>query len=288
MLAKTNTLTKQIKIANGLIANYPFCITFPYKNDTNQSNSSFWSRLSFIYAFPIKIINRNTQLIQKNGISPNTVYIQTQTKTYTQKLIINNQIFSLPNYPSFTTLHLSKALRFAKIKSDRQEKTLQTNKDESFSPTLNETRLPTLKNLQTQIILAPKKTLSTKQMRITSKTLHLFTHQLINPVNNTENSTTRTNENLPSKVPSQTTQQANLIQKTGPTPISFELASAEHLIKHPQPKIKDAIKQCDVELGRSKPSGDREKILAPDINSLANKVYQLIERKARIERERRG
>jgi hypothetical protein len=68
---------------------------------------------------------------------------------------------------------------------------------------------------------------------------------------------------------------------------SYEHAQMRHFISS-QPQItREQIKQKEYEPNPS-PLKTEEKPAVTDLNSVAEKVYQLIERKARIERERRG
>jgi hypothetical protein len=159
------------------------------------------------------------------------------------------------------------------------EQSLQTPNTEK---NLNTSYLSSPQSLKTETIQTPREALSEKQVYPNPKTLHLSTKQLTNRFNSAESNVrggvSQKNMNL-------TELETLKIQGKTSGLSSYEPASTEHLIK-PQPQAKrDVAKQVDQDSATFKAV---EKPVASDLNSLADKIYQLIERKAKIERERRG
>jgi hypothetical protein len=274
---------------------------------------AFPARIAFIHRLPLMFINRYTTLFQKSDTTtqkhirlttnnqPITLNYQTQTfsskpaapsqpiTAYENSIFKTNSLTALNFFPktTFLTERLLLASPMGLVLSNGSplqlpKKSPMTKEAELAAKTPSPPYAQTAAALQTQkatVFQESRRTLFAQSILVHSKRLHSFSER-------TTVSRVRVREGGNVEVPLTLRLLETAQEKGNPRGVEgFGSGAEEHFISNQSQIARNRMKQADDE-----PSAARtqQKTVASDLNVLADKVYQLIERKARIERERRG
>lgn len=287
----------------------------PHKPAVKQAQVAFPPRIGFIHRFPMFFLNRFITVLQKGEAVTTkqvpvtsttkllTIHYQNQTflgkpptisfvsalpspgaKTGTQAIINYFPSLSFVTERSTPTPALNLTLANGAVlqsppTSPQLKKQEAAAAAKAVHPAYAETAKP-LRNLAAPRFQGASRSLFAQSILIHSRKLHLFVDQIV--VNRLKGTAEEANNGaaLTRRLP-------QTARATGAR-LGFEGAEEvpkEHFINNQSQIARNGMKQAGDESAASKP---QQKQAAPDLNQLADKVYQLIERKARIERERRG
>ena len=287
----------------------------PHKPAVKQAQVAYPPWIGFIHRLPLLFLNRFTTVLQKAEAATRkqipvtsppqllTIHHQTQTFVNTPSIIPSASATSSPEAKAGTQtiINYFPIIRFVKERSTFAPPlnlTLANGAVLQFPPTFPqlkprqeaavagavnplyaETAKP-LRNMGTTQFQGGSRSLFAQSILVHSRRLHLFVDQIV--VNRLKGTAEEADNGaaLTRRLP-QTARAATARR-------DFEGAGEvpkEHFINNQSQIARNGMKQAGDESAASKP---QQKPAAPDLNALADKVYQLIERKARIERERRG
>lgn len=283
------------------------------KPAVGQATMTFPSRIAFIHSLPLMLVNRHITLFQKNepttqknvhltiNNQPVTLNYQTQTfspasatpsrpATAPESSIVKTSSLTSLNFFPKTALLTERSQLASPVSLVLSNGTPLQFQQKASTPKETELAAKTLSTPypKTAVIPQPQKatvfqdsrrTLFAQSILVHSRRLHFFTEQLavnriigIGKVANVEAPLTL---RLPETVR----------EKGKPQGIEgYESGAEEHFISNQSQIARNGMKQADDESAAPK----KQQKMAEDLNVLADKIYQLIERKARIERERRG
>jgi hypothetical protein len=310
MLAtKVNIAITDMNFARKITSKHLFFAKLTLKPAAKQLSASFLSRVNFVHSFPTMFIKRNISLFHSTYITK-TVNNQTSL-TLNMQPALNQQVLNQWNRHVQTILMSpsnATEKKFAGDISIAQNLSQTMSKAPSFFSAdrfILEKQQAPARLLPTAIVRktlhidylktagsstinpqASSKVLSLKRKKALSEKLRLFSQKIIaNHVSFREESRS-VGELLTLKASDSIMAEAFQKQRQPPRFDGYELVPKEHFISVQSQIGRSKIKQA----GDEEPMlpKTQQKIVAPDVNVLADKVYQLIERKARIERERRG
>jgi hypothetical protein len=253
---------------------------FPTKKtleNLGKKTSAFLGTLNLVYAFPLIIINKTNSLLERT---------QTALPTKTNVFLINayfKGFFSSKTLASEGANRLSqKILRHNQemVASLPMKPAVQTGQSEIKPPAPTKMD-PFLNSNSTNELTSPT---------AISSGLNLSPHKLIVRATHARflDTPRRIHSQAVGAVPFHSISKADETQASAHEKRNksmYEFASSEHVIRA-YPQIIREIKEKIIERDTVPPQ--QAKPLAFDVNRLADQIYQLIERKARIERERRG
>ncbi len=269
--------------------------TYITKTTSNQTNITINIQPPFVK----QVLTRRSKQIQTTLISPTSISMQKNLTSEKNDFETKQTFFPITFMSAPSREIPSKSLvagdRLPLEKADRASAKLiqATAVDKTFHvPYMKPSSLLIIKNQTLLPSRSATKILSGKQRKSISEKLQLFAGKLI------VNHVSYMEENRGGDVESLALNALNLNTSNsfmGETlheqrkSMSFEgyaLVTKEHFISLQSQIARSKIKQADDE-AQTFP-GKQQKMVTLDVNVLADKIYQLIERKARIERERRG
>ncbi len=275
---------------------------------------AFPSRIAFIHRLPFMLVNRYTTLFQKSDATtqkrihqtinnqPVTLNYQTQifssepaaprqslSTTYESSVVKTSALTALNFFPktTFLTERLLLASPVGLVLSNGTsfqlpQKSPMTKEVELAAKTPSPPYAQTEVALQTQkarLFQESRRTLFAQSILVHSKRLHSFSERTVV-------SRVRVGEGGNVEAPLALRLLETAHEKGNPRGVGGDgLGAEEHFISNQSQIARNRMKQADDESAAAR---TQQKTAASDLNVLADKVYQLIERKARIERERRG
>jgi len=252
--------------------------------------STFLGSFNLVFAFPLIVIKRTSLLLEKTRIAVpamNSIIINAYFKGVFASNLVLTSYFDQPTMTVFEGVHrLPKEILRRKqdmVISFPRTTPLQADQ-KGISPYVPVQVVPFLNENSTHVSMSPD---------ALSSDLNLSSYPLI--VNEAKfrtlflDKSRRLNSQkvieVPLRILSRADKRLAIASREKHRQSTYEFAPSEHVIRvHPQ--IIRETKERIVE--KEKVSPQQAKPLSFDVNRLADQVYQLIERKVRIERERRG
>jgi hypothetical protein len=292
IVIKASITIIDVHFANAITKKYFYKINSSPRTATKGAGRSFWKKFDLIYAFPTIMFSHNFSKFQI--YATNIAKYSTQI-TQIKESIFNNKEITFLNTPALTTVMPSNAET-----EKPQTKNGSTTQTVTFNSTLlsqqqstvnrtsnsyyNQTRLLTNPITKIRILNTFRRDNSREGIKLHPKISQAFTTRLINRLvireisKETQTYLAAKAQNLNYNEP-----EAEFQRKTEDS--VPKLVSIEYFNGSQSQTVKNVARQIGNGLV---PTRAQENLLAPDINRLADKVCELIERKAKIERERRG
>ena len=291
-VTKASIAVTDMHFANAITKKYFSRVTFSPRTTIKEAGKSFWKKFELTYAFPTIMFRNNFSTFQVE--STNIAKYSTQTTQINASTFTPKEFTSL-NAPSQTTVMLPNgepAKPQAKSEPATQASTFNSallsqqhsTHNRTSNSYYNQTSFLTRPTAKIRLLNTFGRGISQEGAKLQLKIPPAFTTQLINRLINREKSK-ETQTYVAAKAQNLIYYEPKAEFQVKTEDSVRQIVSTEYLNGQQPQATKNTTKQIGSGLLLNRA---QENLFAPDINRLADRVCELIERKAKIERERRG